>query len=241
MIPQGSSNNGVTALGQNQPGGSGGDIFSVTQSIDKGGMRGAGVVAAMVAEIALKNKAINIAEDYYKTNKVEYDYFRTVHMPALASTVTEAFGPNNPAYILDAYAPGSSGIAKAAIIDKQWFEARRRIPKYNTGQARKLDYEMALARVMAVVSGWNLAHRFEENYAESRNIRRFNRKAQVANLGIGFGNIVQRTGAAASSNLATAYDKIGDTIASIGNGYAASRGYNQGRQFARTSFAPRDE
>lgn len=205
----------------------------LSANTDKGGMRGIGLLVMVIAELALKAKAISLAEDYYKTNKKDFDFFVNNHEGAMGDSAKEAFGPLNPYYNYDLYASVPAGIAKAGIIDRQWFEARRRIPKYNTGQNARLDYDMAVARIAAVAAGWNLATRYEFNYADEHNNRAMDRKVSVANMGIGIGNIVQQGLSAAVSNLSTAYDHIGDTVASIGNGYASSRGYAEGRYVAK--------
>ena len=212
------------------------DTVLMSANNDKGGMRGIGLLAMVVAEIALKMKAIKLAEDYYKTNKQDFDFFVNNHEGPMRDSAIEAFGPLNPYYNYDLYASVPAGIAKAGIIDRQWFEARRRIPKYNTGQNARLDYDMAVARVAAVAAGWNLAVRYEFNWADEHNNRAMDRKVAVANMGIGVGNIVQQGLSTAVSNLSTAYDKIGDTVASIGNGYSSMRGYNAGRSDAKTRF-----
>jgi hypothetical protein len=221
----------------NNMGASGTEVLLATASNDKGGMRGVGLLAMVIAEIALKKKAIDLAEDYYKTNKKDFDFFVNNHEGPMQDTAEEAFGPRNPKYNYDLYASVPAGIAKAGIIDRQWFEARRRIPKYNTGQNARLDYDMAVARAAAVAAGWNLATRYEFNWADEHNNRRMDRIVAVANMGIGVGNIVQQGLSAAVSNLSTAYDKIGDTVASIGNGYASSRGYVAGRANAKEKYA----
>lgn len=228
--------NGISSIGQNQFGASGLEVTTATQSNDKGGMRGIGLLAMVIAEIALKKKVADLAEDYYDINRKDYDFFRNTHQGPMAATAAEAFGPQNPTYNYDLYASVPAGIAKASIIDRQWFEARRRIPKYNVGQQYRLDYEMAIARAAGVVAGWNMAVRYELNYADDRNERAYKRKLAIAGVGIGFGAIVREGLSASVSKLATAYDGIGDTIASIGNGYAAKTGYNQGRADTRERF-----
>jgi hypothetical protein len=225
--------NGITGQTQTQPAGNGADMFSATQSISKGGMRGIGLVAAMLGEIILKNKAIDIARDYYNTNKRDYDFYFSRHSGPMAASITEAFGPTNPTYNPDLYASAASGIAKSAVIDRMWYEARRRIPKYNVGQAARLDYDMALARAAAAAAGWGISNRYELNWADERNDRAFKRKVEMANIGIGIANSVRDKMTRATTNLASAYDNIGDNIASIGNGYAAKKGYEAGRSYGR--------
>lgn len=226
---------GGVSRGQHAPGASGADLFAATQSISKGGMRGVGLVAAMIAEVVLKQKAIEIAEDYYKTNKREYDWFIGTHSPIMAQSANEAVAGKT--YAADNYASVPAGVAKSAVLDRQWFEARRRIPKYNVGQFRRLDYDMAVARSMAVTAGWNIAVRYEQEWADQHNARTFKRKIEMAQLGVELGNQVRDGLSRASSNLASAYDNIGDTIASIGNGYAAKSGYEDGRKYAQSQYA----
>ena len=232
------SKNSVSSTGQNQPGGSadGGDIFSATQPSQKGGMRGIGLVSAILADIAVKEKVLGIAKDYYKTNKKDYDFYSTNHKGPLQDSVTEAFGPNNPDYDTDLYAGSPGAMAKAAIIDRQWFEARRRLPKYNIGQRRRLDYEMALAKTNANVAGWVLGYTYELNWADERNVRAFRRKTDITNIGMGFGAVVRQGMARAVDRLSSAYDNLGDTIASVANGYAGRAGYNAGREYGTQQY-----
>ena len=75
------------------------------------------------------------------------------------------------------------------------------------------------------------------NYADERNNRRFKRKLDIANVGINVGVAVRDGMARATSQLASSYDNLGDTIASIGNGYVAKSGYEAGRQYARNRYA----
>lgn len=233
--------NGFTATSQNQFMAGQDAIATATAGINKGGMRGAALAAVAIAEYELKEKSIDLASDYYDINKRDYIFFRDTHQPAIKKTAEEAFSEeDNPTYEYDSYSSVPSGMAKASKVEKQWFEARRRIPKYNTGQARRLDYDMAVARTQAIISGWNLAMRYEYAWTDSHNNRAYKRKIAVANLGIGVGNIVNQGFGAAVSQLSAAYDGIGDTIASLGNGYASNEGYKAGRKAAREQFKSTD-
>lgn len=240
-IPQAHSvnTNSHTGKTQTQVGGSGMEIAAASQSIDKGGMRGIGLLAMVIAEISLKKKAYDIAKDYYNTNRQDYDFFRNNHQGPMANTAAEAFGPNNPQYGYDLYAAVPAGIAKSAIIDKQWWEARRRIPKYNAGQRRRLDYDMAVAKAHGVVAGWNIATRYEYNWTDEHNNRRFDKKITVANMGIGVGNIVAQGLSAAVGSVTNSYDNIGDTLATLGNGYMAKSGYEAGRRYTKDVYKAR--
>lgn len=226
--------NGYSGVGQNQMLAGEDAIATLTTSIDKGGMRGIALIAMAIAEYELKKKAIDLAKDYYNTNKKDYEFFQSTHQSPIANSANEAFSSLNPTYAYDVHASVPAGIAKVNRIDQQWYLARQRIPKYNIGQQLRLDYDMAIARMHAVTAGWNAGIRYELAWTDTHNDRAFNRKASIVNVGIGFGNIVREGMANAVSNLATAYDAVGDTVASIGNGYAAYAGYNDSRSQIRT-------
>jgi hypothetical protein len=228
-----SNQTGITGTGQTQPL-AGADANSLDTTIQKGGMRGLGLLAAAIAEYELKKSAINLAKDYYNINAKDYQFFQTNHQPGIQASANEVFDNTfNPQYDYDFYASVPAAIARVNNTDKQWYEARRRVPKYNVGQQRRLDYDMAVARAHAVTAGWNAGIRYELSWVDDHNNRAFNRKAAVVNVGIGIGNIVREGLASSITSLSTSYDAMGDTVASIGNGYAAFSGYNDSRQQVR--------
>lgn len=221
---------GYTSRGMDTPGASDQAIAIASTTSDKGGMRGLGLLAAVLAELKLKKEAIDLARDYYKTNKQDFDFFVSNHQPGITASVSEAMSPTlNPKYKHDYYASAPAGMAKSSILDKQWFEARRRTHRYAIGLQRRVDYEFAIQRMHGIVGGWNVATRYEMTYADEHNNRRIDKILEVGNIGIGVGNIVRQNLSSSVGQLASSYDNLGDTIASIGNGYAAKRGYAQGR------------
>lgn len=233
---------GYSGLGQNHSVAGSQELATLSTSIDKGGMRGIGLVLVMIAEMVLKNKATNLAKDYYNTNKKDYDFFTSTHQVPMAQSVAEAMSPiDNPVYYHDFYASAPAGMGKSAVLDKQWFEARRRAHRYAIGAQKRLDYDFARMRVHGVVGGWNVGRRYEITYADEHNNRRFDRKVEVANIGIGVGNIVRQGLASASSNLSSAYDNLGDTVSTIGNGLAAHTGYKAGRMDTGQRYNPRKD
>lgn len=225
-----SDKNGYTGVGQNQFMAGQEAVATLSTGINKGGMRGIGLLAAAIAEYELKQKAIDLANDYYNINSQDYAFFTSVHQPAIGASASEAWSINNPNYNWDFYASVPAAIAKVNKIDKQWFEARRRIPKYNIGQQARLDYDMGVLRMHAITSGWNAGIRYELTWVQAHNDRAFNRRASIVQTGIGVGNIIRSGLANSISSLSSSYDVMGDTIASIGNGYAAYSGYNDARQ-----------
>lgn len=237
-LPTRDNKNGVAGTNQNQPAGGSDALQIASQSLGKGGMRGIGLMAVLLAEAALKKKSVDLAEDYLKTNRREYQNFVAIHEGAIQQTVVEAMSPNiNPAYKHDYYAAAPAGMAKSAVLDQQWFESRRRVHRYAVGLQGRLDYQFAAARMHGIVAGWFLGRRYEMAYADEHNNRRFDRKVEASNIGIGIGNIVREGLASAVNKLATSYDNIGDTISAIGNGYARRSGYQEGRADTNARFA----
>lgn len=228
---------GYSSKGMDTPGAGSEALSIANNSVDKGGMRGLGLLAVVLAEMALKKESIDLARDYYNTNKQDFDFFRTVHQPAIANSVSEAMSPvTNPIYHHDYYASAPAGMAKSAILDQQWFEVRRRTHKHAIGLQRRVDYQYATQRMHGVVAGWNIGRRYEMTYADLHNNRRFDRIMEVGNIGIGVGNIVAQGLSSAVGRLASSYDNLGDTVSTIGNGLAARSGYTAGREYAANKY-----
>lgn len=229
--------NGITGKNHTQPGADDAAIAASVAGINKGGMRGIGLVAITIAEAVLKKKATDLSRDYYRTNKIDYDNFRRIHEGPIKATVQEAMSPTaNPTYVADFYASAPAGMAKSSVLDKQWFEARRRVHRYATGLQTRIDYDFALQRAHAIIGGWNIGRRYEIAYADTKNNRRFDKIIEAGNIGIGVGNVVRDGMAASVKGLASAYDNIGDTVSTIGNGLAANTGYKAGRETTNKKF-----
>jgi hypothetical protein len=212
-------------------------VTNLAASIDKGGMRGLGLLAIAIAEYELKQKVINLGQNYYNINKQDYQFFTTNHQPAIAQSASEAFsGSLNPTYSYDAYASLPGGIATTSINERQWYEIRRRLPKYNVGQQKRVDYDMAIARTHAAVSGWNLGIRYELSWADQHNLRAFDRKIAVANIGLGIASMVRQGLGSAVGEVSRSYDSLGDTLASIGNGWASKGASEDARNAVRKMY-----
>ena len=231
------TNNGYTGVGQTQMIAGEDAVSTLASSIDKGGMRGLGLLAMAIAEFELKQKVIDLGQNYYNINLQDYNFFANRHEPQMAETAREAFSQTlNPTYNTDFYASLPGGIASTAVNDRQWFEARRRMSKYNIGAQRRLDYDMAVVRTHAILSGWNMGTRYELSWADQHTLRAYDRMLSTANIGIGVGAIARQGLASAVGEVSQAYDTLGDTVASIGNGFAAQGGFNAGRQQARQMY-----
>lgn len=229
--------NGYSGVGQTQQFSGEDAQATLLSSVDKGGMRGIALMLVTIAEVTLKDQATDLARDYYKTNKKDYEFFKSTHQPAIQQSVSEAMSDTiNPKYEPDLYSALPGGMAKTAVLDKQWFETRRRVHRYAVGLGRRVDFDFSMARLHGIIGGWNLANRYETTYADEHNNRRFDRKIEVANIGIGVGNVVRDKLASSVQNLSSAYDNIGNMVSTIGNGLAAHSGYNTARGATRERF-----
>lgn len=228
---------GYSSVGQHQMFNSSDSLATLSMPGPKGGMRGFSLVAALSAEYKTRKDVLDIARNYYRQNKKDYDFFTGTHQPAIQQTVSEVMSETtNPKYELDLYASIGQGMAKSAILDKQWFEARRRCHRYAVGLQQKIDYDFAVKRMHAVIAGWNLGRRYEITYADAHNDRRMDRKFAAANIGIGIGNIVRESLSASVQALSSAKDNLGDSIATIGNGLFARSGYQAGRETTQQRY-----
>lgn len=231
------SQNGYSGVGQTQMVAGEDAVTTLASSIDKGGMRGLGLLAIAIAEYELKQKVIDLGQDYYNINKQDYQFFTNNHQPAIAQSAGEVMsGTLNPTFSYDFYASLPGGIASTSINEAQWYEARRRIPKYNIGQQRRLDYDMGIARTHAVLSGWNLGTRYELTWTDQHNLRAFDRKVAMANIGLGIASMVRQGLASAVGEVSRAYDSLGDTLASFGNGWAAKGASEDARRAVRQMY-----
>lgn len=213
-------------------------VAALSQPPSLGGMRGIGVAAMLVAQVALKFKTLELMRDYYNANLGDFNFFVATYEPASAASAAEVMSPTqNPAYAQDQYASTAAGMAASKNIDQQWFGVRRRMHRYAVGAQNRVDYEYALLRGAALVSGWNAGRRYEQAWADAHNERRINRQIAMANVGIQAGNIIRAGLATAVSGLGKAYDSVGDSLAAIGNGYYELKGSNDGRDFAKARLA----
>lgn len=218
-----------TASGQNQP-----ITDSLGQSLSPGGMRGIGLVVFMIAQIALKLDTLKLAQDYFNTNKKDFDFFKATYQPGEAKSALEVMSPiTNPYYVTDLYASAPAGLSTSKTIDKQWFETRRRTARNSVGAMRRIDYEFALMRAAAVASGWNMGRRYEMAWADAHNERAYNRKLSMANVGIAAGNTMREGLATAVGKVEGAYQGLENSLASVGNGYYAKQGMEDARKDIR--------
>jgi len=202
-----------------------------------GGMRGIGLIAFVLGQIFLNNKALDLSQDYYNTNKQDFDFFQHTHQAPMAASAAEAFNPtDNPTYQQDLYVATPAAAARVAEMDRQWLMARKSLSRYATGAGKRLDYEYAKNRVQQMAANWYMGFRSELTYAQDHNERQFNRQVMVVNIGIGAANEVAKGLASAESGLNKAYTQAGNQLGSMASGLSGSIGQKQGQADTKATY-----
>jgi hypothetical protein len=131
-------------------------------------------------------------------------------------------GPFSPQYgMLDYIASTGRGASMGARrLDKQWYATRRRMPKYQTGLGKWLDYKFSMGKVNETLNGWNLGFRYEDHRKEIYDEQRHGHRTNILNLGIGVGNSARRGLATAVGQLSEARSNLSSNMSSALNGAA---------------------
>lgn len=248
-IPAGTGTNSGDTAGISSNYGSAMTLGANGQGVDTaltgmpiGGMRGSGLAVYMALESALRFKAVSLMRDYHTVNENEYNYTKAIYQAPAAASASEVTSPvTNPKYAVDTYASTPAGMSTAKITDKQWFQARRRMHRYATGAQDRLDYDFAILRTSALISGWNMGRRYEQAWADAHNERRISRQVAIMNVGIAAGNIARQGLATAVEGLGNAYTGIEDSLSAVGNGMFAAKGVQDGKQYAKTAYKQKGE
>jgi hypothetical protein len=206
-----------------------------------GGTRVFAIYAAYQQLQSLKQN-LTIAKNYYNTNKQDFDFWNTTYNPkmlvALNEGMTRPYYTNSnftPQYgALDYTASVGRGQSRASLkTDKEWFQTRRRIGKYNVGQGHRIDLKYALARLNSEFEGWNLGFRYEDNRKMVYDEQRHAHQAEILNLGIGSGNAARAGLSTAVQGLSEAKAQRAGTLGSLSNGLSTFAGYAQQTQDIR--------
>lgn len=226
-----------TGGNQTQWGSGSQDVADMSGGKSAGGMRGIGLIAFVLGQIFLNNKALDLAKDYYNTNAQDFAFFQHTHQQPMAESAAEAFNPaDNPSYTQDLYAATPAAAARVAETDRQWLIARKSLSRYATGAGQRVDYEYAKNRGALFAASWYMGFRSELTYAQDHNERQFNRQVMVVNIGIGAGNEVARGLASAASGLNSAYTQLGNQFGSIASGLSGSIGKQQGQADVKSDY-----
>lgn len=232
-----------TPSGQVAPTG-GGDLSTALQAFNMGGTRVVALATALLQINALQDN-LSLAQSYYNTNLQDFNFWLNTYggtspgSGRMGTALTEAMqrpfyttGAFTPQYgALDYLASVGRGRAKAQEkTDKAWFQARRRVGRYNVGLGRRVDLKYALARLNSEFDGWNLGFRYEDNRKMTYDEQRHVHQAEILNLGISAGNAARAGLATSVKALSEARSQEAGQFGSISNGLSTFAGYMQQTQ-----------
>lgn len=206
-----------------------------------GGTRVFAIYAAYQQLQSLKQN-LTIAKNYYNTNKQDFDFWNTTYNPRMLLSLNE--GMSRPYYTnnnftpqygaLDYTASVGRGQSRASLkTDREWFQTRRRVGKYNIGQGHRVDLKYALARFNSELEGWNLGFRYEDNRKMLYDEQRHAHQAEILNLGIGAGNAARAGLATAVQGLSEEKAQKAGSLGALSNGLSTFAGYAQQTQDIR--------
>jgi hypothetical protein len=170
---------------------------------------------------------LNLATNYYNLNHQDFTFWVSTYQSRMGSALSEgmarpfyAAGTFLPQYgQLDYLASFGRGQSRAQLkMDKEWFGTRRRVGRYNTGQAHRVDLKFALARLNGELEGWNLGYRYEDNRKMQYDEQRHAHQAEILNLGIGAGNAARQGLATAVRGLSEAKTQKAGQYGALSNG-----------------------
>ncbi len=221
-----------SSTGQTHPVGAG-SLDPSVMALGMGGTRLFAIYAAYQQLQALKSN-LTIATNYYNINKQDFDFWNTTYNPKMVAALSEAMGRQfysagtyMPQYgALDYISSTGRGMSRASMkYDKEWFNARRRVGKYNVGQGHRVDLKYALGRFNAELEGWNLGFRYEDHRKIVYDEQRHAHQAEILNLGIGAGNAARAGLATAVRGLSDAKVQKANILGSFSNGLSTFAGY----------------
>jgi hypothetical protein len=231
-----------TPSGQTIPaGGSGVDPSLLNVSL--GGTRVLALWSAYQQVQALQQN-LSLAQQYYNENVKDFNFWVSTYQGKMSSALTE--GIQRPFYTTGNYTPQYGaldyqsayvrGQSKASlIVDRAWFNARRNISKYNTGQGHRADVMYALKRLNAEFNGWNLGFRYEDNRKMMYDEQRHAHQAEILNLGIGATNAVRSGLATSVEALSEARSQKAGEFGALSNELSTFAGYMQQTQGIKDS------
>lgn len=223
-----------TGGGQEQYSVGASEIGAVLNNYNFGGVNGFGILIIEAAQLSLLIDNYNTAENYYDVNKQDFDFFVSNYESKMVSSLNEAI--SRPVYEGPTFLPqygkldylssiGRGASAGPRILDKKWYDTRRRVGKYHIGLGRWIDYKFAMAKVQSTLDGWNIGFRYEDHRKEVYNEQRHAHRTNILNLGIGVGNAARAGLASSVGALTEARSNVSSQLGSIGNGLATNASY----------------
>ena len=209
-------------------------------SLDAGGVGGVFGVAILVAQLAITLEQYNLANKYWETNRVDFEFEANNYQPFLNTHKNEAFanpmfygisgsGGNPQSYLADYVPMVGASLGRVKIYDEKWFQTRRRLHRYSVGLGRMADYNFYMNRKRAAGSAFIGGRRFEDARKDWKDEQFQGHRVQAVNFGITAGNVAKQGLASATGQLMHAYDEAGSRIGGFSNGISRRDAYNAAR------------
>lgn len=211
------------------------NLGEVLNNYSFGGLSGFGMIFIEAAQLILLTENFNTAQNYYDTNKKDFDFFTGTYEGPMLTSLNEAM--TRPLYESAAFSPQYGKLDYLASIgrgasmgprkmDHAWYMTRRRVGKYQVGLGRWVDYKFAMGKLNETLNGWNLGYRYEDHRREMYDEQRHAHRTNILNIGIGVGNAARRGLATAVGALSEARSQTAGQIGALGNGLAQNTGYS---------------
>lgn len=212
-----------------------GNLGNLLNNYGFGGISGFGMIAVEAAQYELLVQDLNTAQNYFDTNKKDFDFFQSTYEGRMLTSLTEAMtrplyeaGIFEPQYgTLDYLAVLGRGSSMAARrVDYQWYLMRRRQSKYNIGKGKWIDYKFTIEKIQQGLQGWNVGFRYEDNRKELYDEQRHANRLNILNLGIGVGNAAREGLATSVRALSEARTQTAGQLGAAAN----DLGYSSGKK-----------
>jgi hypothetical protein len=200
---------------------------NVNMSIDGGGMQGWTGFAVSLVQMYFAIEQVQLAENYYNTNKQDFDFFTNNYQNPMVSHKNQAFAA--PFYAIDYLPMTGASLGKVKVYDEKWLQTRRRTHRYALGHQRHIDYTYYMLRRKAAFASWIQGRRVEDARKDWKDDQIQTHKVQALNFGIAVGNIARQGLAQSVAAKEKAYDELGSRIGGISSGLGKYAGYQAGR------------
>lgn len=196
-----------------------------------GGYSGPGggffALAMTLAQSAITFQQLQLAQNYYNTNKKDFDFFRNTYQARLVAHKDQAFAA--PFYVQDYNVSVGGALEHTKVYDEKWLQSRRRAHRYAVGHQQHIDYTYYMMRRRAAMSAYLMGRRVEDARKDWKDDQIQTHKVQALNFGIAVGNIARQGLAQAVGTKEKALDELGSRVGGFANGAAERNGYVQGR------------
>ncbi len=223
-----------------------GNLGNLLNNYGFGGISGFGMIFVQAAQYALLVQDLNTAQNYFDTNKKDFQFFTSTYEGRMAASLSEAMsrplyesGTFLPQYgKLDYLAVLGRGLSMGARkVDRDWYLTRRRMGRYNIGMGKWIDYKFTIEKIQQGLQGWNIGFRYEDNRKEAYDEQRHAHRINILNLGIGVGNMARNGLATSVRALSEARQQTAGQFGAFANDIGSGAGYSSTKKAYQKSQA----